>query len=180
MQYGLTIPLQKHLKIKTVPCGEEADFFYCWELHIIRLQGRAMLVAINVSSRFGVVLWGMKAPNWKMLEETMENGIRSAFLSEGYTEEQIKTYFQQAGQIAMTKTHGRRSVATLNRMIEYLKCLPIPMDKGELFQSIHSYEINRELCHATAFSDYGLPIEFLEGEMKRTGMYYDKKNIKNL
>lgn len=40
MQLGITIPLQKHLKIKTLPYGEQSDLFYCWELHIIRLQGR--------------------------------------------------------------------------------------------------------------------------------------------
>lgn len=46
MQFGITIPLQKHLKIKTLPYGEQADLFYCWELHTIRLQGKNMLAAV--------------------------------------------------------------------------------------------------------------------------------------
>lgn len=62
MQLGITIPLQKHLKIKTLPYGEGADLFYCWELHMIRLQGKNTLAAVNASNRFAIVLWGMKAP----------------------------------------------------------------------------------------------------------------------
>lgn len=46
MQLGITIPLQKHLKIKTLPYGEQSDLFYCWELHIIRLQGKNTLAAV--------------------------------------------------------------------------------------------------------------------------------------
>ncbi len=170
MQLGITIPLQKHLKIKTLPYGEQADPFYCWELHMIRLQGKNTLVAINASNRFAIVLWGMKAPQWKTLEEVIRNGIVRGFLSEGYTGQQVNAYFDQAGEICLTKTHGRSPVATLNKMIGYLGFLPIAMDHGELYQMAHCHEINRELCHAAGFTDYGLPVEFLEADMNRTGI----------
>ena len=107
MQLGITIPLQKYLKIKTLPYGEQADLFYCWELHVIRLQGKNTLAAVNVSNRFAIVLWGMKAPQWKTLEEVMRNGIRQGFLSEGYTQQQVNAYFEQAVVVRLTKTHGR-------------------------------------------------------------------------
>ncbi len=29
MELGLTIPLQRHLKIRTIPCGEEKSRNYC-------------------------------------------------------------------------------------------------------------------------------------------------------
>lgn len=170
MQFGITIPLQKYLKIKTLPYGEQADLFYCWELHVIRMQGKNMLAAVNASNRFAIVLWGMKAPQWKTLEEVMRNGIRQGFLSEGYTQQQVNAYFEQAGEASLTKTHGRSPVATLNKMIEYLGFLPIVMDSGELYQVSHCHEVNRDLCHAAGFADYGLPVEFLEADMKRTGM----------
>lgn len=170
MQYGITIPLQKHLKMKAPPYGEQADLFYCWELHIIRLQGKNTLVAVNASNRFGIVLWGMKGPHWKALEDVMRSGISSGFRSEGYTEQQVNAYFEQAGEIHLTKTHGRRPVAFLNRMIEYLSFIPISMREGELYQAAHSHEINREYCHAAGYEDYGLPAEFLEADMQRTGI----------
>lgn len=170
MQLGITISLQKHLKIKTLPYGEQSDLFYCWELHIIRQQGKNTLVVVNASNRFAIVLWGMKAPQWKTLEEVTRNGISRGFLSEGYTQQQVNAYFEQAGEVGLTKTHGRSLVATLNKMIEYLGFLPMDMDHGALYQAVHCYEVNRDLCHATGFPDYGLPVEFLEADMKRTGI----------
>ena len=37
----------------------------------------------------------------------MRNGIKQGFLSEGYTEQQVNVYFEQAGEVSLTKTHGR-------------------------------------------------------------------------
>lgn len=98
----------------------------------------------------------------------MQNGIRRGFLSEGYTQQQVNAYFKLAGEVSLTKTHGRSPVATLNKMIEYLGFLPMVMNHGELYQVPHCHEINRDLCHAAGFPDYGLPVEFLEADMKRT------------
>lgn len=170
MQLGITIPLQKHLKIKTLPYGEQTDLFFCWEIHIISLQRKNTLVAVNAANRFAIILWGMKVPQWKALECVIQEGIRSGFLLEGYTQEQVEVYFEKAGEITKTKTHGRSPVATLNKMIEYLRFLPMQMDNGELYQAVHSHSVNRDLCHATGFEDYGYPVEFLEEDMKRTGI----------
>ena len=40
MQLGITIPLQKYLKVKQPPYGEPIDLFFCWELHVIRFMGK--------------------------------------------------------------------------------------------------------------------------------------------
>lgn len=167
MQFGITIPLQKHLKIKTLPYGEQTDLFFCWELHIIKRQEKNMLVAVNASNRFSIIFWGMEMYHWDILEDIMRDGIRQGFLLEGYTEQQINRYFKQAGEISLTKTHGRSPVATLNKMIDYLGYLPIIMNSRELFQVAHCHVINRFLCHAAGFLDYGLPIIFLDTDMKR-------------
>lgn len=98
----------------------------------------------------------------------MRNGIRRGFLSEGYTEQQVNAYFKLACEVSLTKTHGRSTVATLNKMIEYLGFLPMVRNHGELYQVPHCHEINRDLCHTTGFLNYGLPVKFLEADMKRT------------
>lgn len=170
MELGITIPLQKRLKIKAPPYGQRIDLFFCWELHVIRLQGRDTLVAVNGANRFGVVLWGMEKPQWDSLASVTEEGIRRGFRSEGYTKRQIDMYFNKAAEMAITKTHGRRPVAMLNRMVEYLRLLPIGADKGELYQEAHCHNVNREICHAAGFSDYGFPVEFLGEDMKRVGI----------
>lgn len=58
----------------------------------------------------------------------------------------------------------------MNKMIEYLGFLPMVMNSVELYQVPHCREVNRDFCHAAGFADYGLPVEFLEADMKRTGI----------
>lgn len=82
----------------------------------------------------------------------------------------MNAYFVQAGEASLTKTHGRSSVATLNKMIKYLGFRPMVMDSRELYQVPHCHEVNRELYHAAGFADYGLLVDFLEEDMKRTGL----------
>lgn len=170
MQFGITIPLQKHLKIKSLPYGEPTDLFYCWELHIIRLQGKNTLVAINAANRFAIILWDMKAAQWKNIMQVVQDGIRQGYLAEGYTLKQVDTYFEKAGEADQTKTHGRSPVATLNRMIDLLGYLPMQMNGMKLYQAVHCQAVNGLLCLAAGHEDYGYPNEFLEADMKRTGI----------
>ena len=170
MQFGITIPLQKHLKIKTIPYGEPADLFYCWELHVVRVQGGNTLVSVNASNRFAIILWPMNAVQWNELELVMQNGIKEGFRLAGYTQKQIDTYFAQAGEINTTKTHGRSPVATLNVVVDRLQYLPARMNPGELYQVVHSDFVNKEICRASGFRDSGYPIEFLVEDMRRTGI----------
>lgn len=170
MQLGITIPLQKHLKLKSNTYGEPIDLFFCWELHKIRYQGKNSLIIINANNRFGILLWGMKAADWKQLDVRVEEGIRLAMESEGYTAEQIEAYFNLAGKSVLTKTHGRKPVAGLNRAVEYLMYLPDPVNPEEQYQQLHSHVINRDICKPIGFERYGYPVEFLEEDMRRVGV----------
>ena len=38
----------------------------------------------------------------------------------GYSLEQIEQYFKMAGEITVTKTHGKKSVGGINRMVIYV------------------------------------------------------------
>lgn len=97
MQLGITIPLQKHLKMKQPPYGEPMDLFFCWELHMIRFMGKRALVMVNANNRFFVLFTGMKAADWKMLPERAEEAIKKGLQSEGYMAKQVNDYFNLAG-----------------------------------------------------------------------------------
>ena len=170
MQLGITIPLQKYLKMKAPLYGEPCDLFFCWELHVILLQGKRTLVAVNANNRYAVILSGMKALDWKVMSERFLEGLEKGLLTEGYTQDQVNRYLDLAGSIEITKTHGRKPVAGLNRMDEYLWIIPEPINHDELYQELHSKEVNRELCKAAGFQDYGYPIEFFEKDMRRVGI----------
>ena len=65
MQLGLTIPLQRFLKVHQPPYGTLCDLFYCWDLHRIILQSKETLVAVNANNRFASVMCGMDSSAWK-------------------------------------------------------------------------------------------------------------------
>ena len=171
MELGLTIPLQKHLNIQQPDYGGLIDLFYCWELHIIRFQKKNLLVAVNASNRFCVLMSGMMVKDWKNIIKRTEEAIRRGFDSEGYTKEQIEKYFAMAGDPVVTKTHGRKPVAGLNRAIERLLFIPTPAEEG-LFQPLWGHEVNCDLCHAAGFDGCGYdePWHFLQRDMRRTGI----------
>ena len=40
MQFGMTIPMQKFFHMGKPPYGEKIEDLFCWELHVISIQGR--------------------------------------------------------------------------------------------------------------------------------------------
>lgn len=170
MQLGITIPLQKHLKMKAPSYGEPIDLFFCWEIHVIKYQGKNTLVAVNANNRFIVLLVGMKAADWKDLTTRVEEAIELGMLSEGYTKEQIDSYFNLAGAPVITKTHGRKPVAGLNKAIEFLYFIADPIDPDNLYQQLHCKIINKDICSPIGFEEYGYPVEFFKKDMERLGI----------
>ncbi|WP_409016372.1 DUF6933 domain-containing protein [Anaerostipes caccae] len=170
MQLGITIPLQKHLKVKQPPYGEPIDLFFCWELHVIRFMGKRALAMVNANNRFFVTLAGMKAADWKVLPERAEEAIEAGLRSKGYKEEQINAYFNLAGALKITKTHGRKPVAGLNKAIERLYYTDEPWNLGEMYQEDICHWVNRDICSPAGFETYDHPCALLEEDMKRVGI----------
>ncbi|HBT95964.1 MAG TPA: hypothetical protein DEB24_07805, partial [Coriobacteriia bacterium] len=165
MQLGLTIPLQKFLKMKQPPYGEVMPAFFCWEIHRIPDARRSTLIVVNASNRYALVFSGMTGIDWRHIPEIVVTGVAQALTREGYTDLQVETYLAAAGEPEFTKTHGRKSVAGLNRAVEFFYRLEGEYkDDNTLFQSALSHELNRDLCHAAGFDtkDYGHPHEYLK------------------
>lgn len=40
MQFEMTIPMQKFFHMSKPPYGEKNEDLFCWELHVISIQGR--------------------------------------------------------------------------------------------------------------------------------------------
>lgn len=170
MELGITIPLQRQLGLSAPSYGTEAEMFYCWELHGILLQGCKTLAAVNASNCFTVAVCHLQGSDWKRYPEMAVTGIREALAAEGYTEEEIGLYFQQAGAPLVTKTHGRRPVAGLNRMMNFLWAAPMEIDDDRNYQRSHCHFANSSVCRAAGFDDRATPSEFLECDMKRCGI----------
>ena len=183
MQLGITIPFQNYLKgknkvwktfnpveLKNLTYGEPEDLFFCWELHNIKYKGKNSLIIVNANNRFAILLYDMKSLDFKELFTRVEEGIHLGLETEGYTKEQINAYFNLAGEAILTKTHGRKPVAGLNKAVEHLIYVPYSVDTSQLYQPLQSRGMNRDICKPIGFEEYGYPVGFLEEDMRRVGI----------
>lgn len=172
MQLGMTIPLQTYVKAPKPPYGDREDLFFCWEIHNIILQGRSALVAVNANNRFLAVLSPMGQGDWESLAERAIEAIASGLASEGYTKEQIDGYFRLAGPVEITKTHGRKPVAGLNKAIDQLFRIPVELGTRQRFQDFHCKAVNREWYRPAGYEEYGLPVDFMEEDMRKNKLIF--------
>lgn len=69
MEFSYTIPLQKYLR--TAPPSQKAETasFFCWDLHLLTLQGRKAVLVINCNSRYSILLFDLKETDWPCLPD---------------------------------------------------------------------------------------------------------------
>ena len=142
MELGLTIPLQRHLKIRDIPYGEESGLDFCWDLHVITLNGRASLLAVHCTSRYTFALFDLNWLEWNSLAEVFLDGLHSTFQSIGISGKVTANYLRQAGALQLTKTHGRREVAYLNRAWEDVLAFDYALDHSTRKQPLLNRAVN--------------------------------------
>ena len=136
MELGLTFPLQRFLKMKPPACGAASDRRFCWDLHVIRLRGRVCLLAVHCHSRYAFVRYDVPPLLWADLPELFLAGLRESLTAAGFAQEQISGYLRSAEAISITRTHGRREVAFLNRAWEEVLALDLCLDTAQQAQPL--------------------------------------------
>lgn len=154
MELGLMIPLQRHLKIRKIPYGEESDRSSCWDLHVITLNDRTSLLAVHCSSRYAFILFDLNWSEWNSLGDVFLAGLHSTFQSIGLSEEAEAKYLRHAGGLRLTRTHGRREVAYLNRAWEDVLSFDYTLDHSSREQPLLDHAVNTRRCRCA-----GLPGE---------------------
>ena len=159
MELGLTFPLQRFLKIPPPPYGTETDRRLCWDLHCIDLQGRKCLLAVHCHSRYTFVRYDVTPLQWADLPGLFREGLAESLTAAGFAAEQVATYLRQAGEIAITRTHGRREVAFLNRAWEDVLALDLCLDTDCQTQPLLDHAVNTKPSRCVGFEGLGTSLE---------------------
>ena len=128
MELGLTFPLQRFLHQKPPPYGSEIGRYFCWDLHVIQLRGRNCLLAVQCHSRYAFVRFDVPGLLWADLPGLFRAGLTDNLTAAGFGPAKIEAYLQTAGEVRLTRTHGRREVAFLNRAWEDVLALDTCLD----------------------------------------------------
>lgn len=155
MQLGVTIPLQRHLKIKSLPYGEPLDRQYCWDLHKITLQGRPCLLAVHCATRYTFTLFDVSTAQWADLQNTFLQDLCQSFAAMGISAEITQQYLRNAGDFTFTKTHGRREVAFLNRAWDDVTALDYTVDIAVQTQPLLDSAVNLKASRCATVDGLG-------------------------
>lgn len=152
-------------ELKVIPESvEEEGPLFSWHANIIMVNRRKTVVLMNDMTRYGVVLFGLKAKELKNLNEIACQGIRETFQAEGIKEEVIEQYLLQAKKIQYTKTNDRTSVARLNKTCESTTFFSEDLLQDSIIQQEVSKKVSRVLV-GNGKNDYILPNEKLYEEL---------------
>lgn len=144
VELGLTIPLQRHLHIKALPCSQEPDRRFCWNLHVIPLRGRPSLLAVHCHTRYTFVLYDLSYPEWERLPDVFLDGLRLSLSAAGFPAEATKALCGSELPL-LTRTHGRREVAFLNRSWEDVMAAELALDESSQSQPLLDQLVNAKL-----------------------------------
>lgn len=142
MELGLTFPLQRELKMRAPAYGTEPDRRFCWDLHGIVVQGHRCLLAVHCHSRYTFVRCDVTPLQWADLPGLFREGLTESLAAAGYAHAQVQAYLRAAGAIALTRTHGRREVAFLNRAWEDVLRLDLCLDPSAQVQPLLDHAVN--------------------------------------
>ena len=161
MEFGLTFPLQRHLKLRFVPYGDpQADLFFCWDLHVITLLGRKSLLAVHSQTRFTALAFDVLPGQWAGLPILARDCIFHSLTAAGLPEAAVKEYLRRAESPLFTRTHGRRPVAFLNKAWEDVLALDMAADPQTQYQPLLEQEVNGRRCHCAGYPGWGTAREF--------------------
>ncbi|TGA98318.1 plasmid pRiA4b ORF-3 family protein [Sporolactobacillus shoreae] len=129
-----TKKLLDQLKIKPEPVGTESSLF-SWHANLITINRRKTIVLMNDSSRYTVVLHGLRANDFKHLNEHIINAIRRTLLDEWIKPELVERFLSGSPEIVYTKTKDRKLVARMNKACDTVWFRGEALNPDHLIQS---------------------------------------------
>lgn len=164
MQICCTKKLLSSMNLDSQTGSEENDLF-CWSAHLITVNRRKTLVVVNDSNRYGFVLHGLKAKDFKNLEALITQGIHDCLKEEKIKDEIIEKYLKDAGPLGFTRTRGPKYVSRLNKACERVDIFDDKLDSSSLFQPLANSYLNDDIIKVDK-SDYDFPHELLKKDFE--------------
>lgn len=115
MNIGCTKKLLDELKCKSTEAFAENPIF-SWHANLLTMNRRKAVLLINDDSRYPVLLFGLKAADFKMLDKLITLAIEETFLAEGFSTEIVEKYLSAAGPLTFNKTSNKSIISTMNQI----------------------------------------------------------------
>ena len=175
MEIGATKAVQDRLKTTKIAESKGVSLVFCWDTHLTKIKGRNVLFIVNASNRYTIAMTDIEPRNWNYYTIYIGRVIHGVMQKMGYSEDQIAQYFKMSGDMIVTKTHGKKSVGGINRMVTDAQYFDKKLEKDTKYQWELSEYLNRDICQPEGFDAYGYPSELFKLDMERLGIIPKRK-----
>ena len=139
MYLHCTKKLQDKLNIyhpftQTIDYNEE-EALYSWHANITTINRRQLLFFVNDATRYTIVIYQVKAKDFKTMDHLLKAAIRRAFEEEGYSQDCITTYFEHCGDVIFQNRANRNMVNRLNAASKSINFCLDELKEDAFFQS---------------------------------------------
>lgn len=110
-----TKKLLDELKVK--PSEATEPDFYSWHANITTVNRHKAVVLINDATRTAILLYGLKAADFKRFDTIITDAIKETISVYGTGEELIGKYITGAGAVCYAKTDNKKVMGSLNQII---------------------------------------------------------------
>lgn len=154
MEIGLTEAVRKMTSAGALPAAQEGELLFCWDLARVDFGQRKLLVASNAATRLCAIT-RMAAADWRRIDEVALRLVEDAVGCAGLD---AARYLALAGEVRLSKTHGRRALGCMNDLSRMLD--PTRIDMGEKLQWREMELFNcRFISKCAGHDGYGVPAE---------------------
>lgn len=178
MEIGVTKFVRERIKTTNISEIDDTPLVFCWDTHLVKIRGRNVLFIVNASNRYTITMTDIEPRNWNYYTLYISRVIHGVMQQMGYSESQIDQYFKMSGDIFVTKTHGKKSVGGINRMVTDAQYFDKKLEKDTKYQWELSEYLNRDICQPEGFDAYGYPSELFKLDMERIGIVSKRKPAK--
>lgn len=149
--------------IETVPEVEENPLF-TWHANVVMIDRRKALVLMNEISRYVIVLYGVKAKDFKRLDQLVVEAIRESFAAERIPGDVVDRYIEEAGNITFHKSKNRSSTTRVSQACDYLQTSAGEIEYEKMINIRVGERINRLLV-GFGKNEYDKPFNRLRSEI---------------
>ena len=115
-----TKKLLDELKIKPEASDGSESPLFSWHANVITLDRRKTVVLMNDSNRYTIVLYGLKAKNFRDFDTVIRKAIHEMLQFEYVRPEIVERYMEHAAKIAYAPTKDRRVLGCMNNVSQEL------------------------------------------------------------
>lgn len=110
---------QLPFSVEDIP-EEDTDSLYSWHANLLIINRRKAVVLMHDQSRYIIVLYGLKAKDFKRMDVLLHEAVRQVFKAEGIADEVIEKYLESAGNMTFHKTKNRSMTARLKQACDHV------------------------------------------------------------